>query len=83
MSASLQPQMADQQSQIKKLQERMQVDLTTAIEDKAAAHREGFIFGIDLGVSSTLTSFALIFGIRKLKQNFSVIKKPQSHDASA
>jgi hypothetical protein len=73
-SAPLQQQIADQQGQIKKLQEQVQVDLTTAIQDRAAVHREGFIFGIDLGVGTTLAFFALISGIRKLKQNFSVIK---------
>jgi hypothetical protein len=82
-SPPLQPRIADQQSQIRKLQEQMQVDLTAAIQDQVAAHREGFIFGIDLGVSSTLAFLALIFGIRKLKQSISVIKKPQSDAASA
>ena len=36
-----------------------------------------------IGAGAMLVLFGLVFGIRKLTQNFSVTKKPQSHAASA
>jgi len=96
-SAPLQQQIADlnklvtdQQEQIKKLGEQMQTEATAdqqqaqanaaaALQAKSDARREGLLYG----AGAVLVLFGLVFGVRKLTQNFSVTKKPQSHAASA
>ena len=91
-SAPLQEQIADlnklvtdQQEQIKKLGEQMQAEATAdqqqvqanaaaALQAKSDARREGLLYG----AGAILVLFVLVFGIKKLTQNFSVTKKPQS-----
>lgn len=80
----------DQQDQIKKLGEQMQAEATAdqqqtqanaaaALQAKSDARREGVLYG----AAAVLVLFGLIFVIKKLAQNFSVTKKPQSRPASA
>ena len=71
-TAPLQLQIADQQAQIKKLQEQM-----------PAARDESFQNGALIGAGAMLVLFAMAFGIWKLTQSFSVTKKAQSSAASA
>jgi hypothetical protein len=71
-TAPLQQQITDQQAEIKKLQEQV-----------IAAHQEGLQYGGGIGAGAMFVLFGLVFGIRKLAQNFSVTKKPQSRAASA
>jgi len=65
----------DEQQQITKLNDHIQADATADIQDKSAAHDEGMKYGIAFGVGGTLVLFALLFGIRRLTQNYSVTKK--------
>jgi multidrug efflux pump subunit AcrA (membrane-fusion protein) len=73
----------DEQTQIKSLEEQMQAESAAALQEKSAAHREGFEYGSGIGAGVTLVLFGLIFGIRRLAQNFTVTKKPQANAASA
>ena len=82
-TAPLQQLINNQQGQIKKLQEQMQTDSAAALQAKSDAHREGLQYGGGIGAGSMLVIFGLVFGIKKLTQNFSVTKKPQSRAASA
>jgi hypothetical protein len=70
---------ADEQTQIKILEEQMQADSAAAIQEKSAAHREGLQYGSGIGAGVMLLIFGVIFSLR----NFSVTKKPQSRAASA
>ncbi len=92
--ADLNKLVADQQGQIKKLGDQMQAEATAdqqqtqatsaaALKAKSDAHREGMVYGGGIGAGAMLVLFVLVFGIRKLAQNFSVTKKPQSRAASA
>ncbi|MBZ5679567.1 MAG: hypothetical protein LAO24_05620 [Acidobacteriia bacterium] len=78
----------DEQQQIKKLTDQIQADSAAAIQAKAddaaatlqaknAAHTAGLKSGIAIGVVGALVLLGLIFGIKKLTQRFSVVKKPQ------
>jgi hypothetical protein len=73
----------DEQTQIKGLDEQMQAESTAALQEKSAAHREGMEYGSAIGAGVTLALFGLIFGIRRLTQNFTVTKKPHTRIASA
>jgi hypothetical protein len=84
----------DERQQIEKLQDRMQVDSAAAVRQMQAdstailqarsfAHTEGLLQGAGIGVGGTLLLFGLMFGVRKLRRNFTVIKKPQARAASA
>ena len=88
--ADLNKLVTDQQEQIKKLGEQMQAqaaadqqqtqaNAAAALQAKSAALREG----LTIGAGAMLVLFGLVFGIKKLTQNFSVTKKPQSRAASA
>jgi hypothetical protein len=81
--ADLKKLTADQQGQIKKLNEQMQADTATALQAKSAAHTEGLQQGTSIGVGATLLLFGVVFGIRRLTRNFSITKKPQARAASA
>jgi hypothetical protein len=92
--ADLNKLVTDQQEKIKNLQEQMQSESATAlqqtqtastaaVQEKAAAHKEGLEYGGGIGAGATLVLVALIFSVRKLTQNFSVSKKPQTRAASA
>jgi hypothetical protein len=84
----------DQQEQIKKLGDQMQAEATAdqqqvqansvaALKAKSDARREGLESGGVIGAGAVTVLFALVFGIKKLTQDFSVTKKPQSRAASA
>jgi len=79
--ADLNKLVADQQSQVKNLQEQMQVDTTAALQAKANAHTVGLQQGSGIGVGATLLLFGLVFGIRRLMQNFTVTKKARAASA--
>lgn len=81
-TAPLQQLIADQQGQIKKLQEQAQADSAAALQAQTAAHRQGLQYGGGIGAGAILVLFGLVFGIKKLTQNFSVTKKPQSRAMS-
>jgi hypothetical protein len=70
---------ADEQAQIKTLQEQMEAESAAALVDKSTAHRDGLEYGGGIGAVVMLLICGLIFGLR----NFSVTKKPQSRAASA
>jgi hypothetical protein len=65
----------DQQAQIAKLQQQMQADASTALDAKAESHMQGIKEGVGIGAAGMLILCALIFGIRRLTQNFSVTRK--------
>jgi hypothetical protein len=70
---------ADEQTEIKNLQEQIQADSTAALQEKSAAHKDGLEYGGGIGAGIALIICGLIYGAR----NFSVTKKPQSRAASA
>lgn len=78
---------ADQQGQIKKLQQQMQSDATTALETKQSAavvaHREGLQQGLLAGGGGMLLLFIVIFGIWKVTRTFTISKKTDARSASA
>jgi len=89
-TAPLQQQIADltklttdEQAQIKSLQEQMQAESTAALQAKADAHTEGMQKGVAFGVGGMLLLVGLVFGIRKMTQGFTVVKKEQAKAASA
>jgi hypothetical protein len=65
----------DERQQIAKLNDHIQADATADIQDKSAAHQEGMHYGIGIGAGGTLVLFGLVFGIKRLTQNYSVTKK--------
>jgi hypothetical protein len=65
----------DEQQQITKLNGQIQAEAAADIQDKSDAHQDGMKYGTAIGVGGTLVLFALIFGIRRLTQNYSVTKK--------
>lgn len=69
---------ADQQAQLKNLQEQMQADAATALEAKSAAHREGMRQGFAIGAGAMLLLFVVIFVIRRLSRSFTITKKSQA-----
>lgn len=72
---------ADQQAQLKKLQEQMQADAATALEAKSAAHEEGIKWGIIYGAGGMLLLVIVIAGIRRMFHSFTVVKKSQAASA--
>jgi hypothetical protein len=74
---------ADEQAQIKSLQEQMQADAVAAVEAKADAHTAGLQKGAILGAGGMLLLVGIMFGIRKYSQGFTVTKKEQAKAASA
>jgi hypothetical protein len=73
---------ADQQTQLKKLQEQMQTDATAALEAKTASHAEGMQKGIMYGAGGMLLMVIVILGIRRMSRNFAVVKKSQAASAN-
>jgi len=73
----------DEQTQIKSLQEQMQAEATAALQAKADAHTEGLEMGAGMGTGGMLFLVGLVFGIRRMTQNFTVTKKEQVKAASA
>lgn len=89
-TAPLQQQIADltklttdEQAQIKNLQEQMQAESTAALQAKADAHTAGLEMGAGIGAGSMLLLAGIIFGVRKMTQGFTVVKKEQVKAASA
>lgn len=87
---------ADQQAQIKKLQDQMQADATAALQAAAqakdadaaallaakdAAHKQGLWVGIGIGAGTVLILILVILGGRRFTQNFTITKKSQSASA--
>jgi hypothetical protein len=72
---------ADQQAQLKKLQEQMQADAVAALEAKTASHAEGMQKGIMFGAGGMLLLVLVIFGIRRMSRSFTVVKKSQAASA--
>jgi hypothetical protein len=70
---------ADEQTQIKTLQQQMQAESAVALQEKSAAHAEGLEYGGAIGAGVMLLVCGLIFGLR----NYNVTKKPQARAASA
>jgi uncharacterized protein GlcG (DUF336 family) len=82
-SAPLQQQISEQQDQIKNLQEQMKAYSTAAVQANAETHTEGMQEGAGLGAGGVLLLIALLFGIRKLTQGFTVTKKNAVRPTSA
>ena len=80
-SAPLEAQIADQQSEIGKLQTQIQAQTIVAQQSEIAARKDGQKQGAEIGVAASLVLFAVIFGVRKLASGFSISKKPQSNAA--
>jgi len=85
---------ADQQTQIKKLQDQIQADAASAAEVKqhdatelqnaqAAAHRQGLWQGAGIGAGALLLLFIVVLVIRRLSRSFTITKKPKANSASA
>lgn len=74
---------SDEQSQIKSLQEQMQTESSAALQAKADAHTAGLELGAGIGASGMLILVGLIFGIKKVTQGFTVVKKEHAKAASA
>jgi|RhiMetdeSRZDD1v2_1073273.scaffolds.fasta_scaffold935791_2 hypothetical protein len=85
---------ADQQAQIKKLNDQIQAGATAALQAKSnyadavvqakmAARTEGLEQGAGVGVGVTLLVFALRLGFKRLIRNFTVATKPKARAASA
>jgi hypothetical protein len=72
----------DQQEQIKNLQEEMQSDAMAALQGKAEAHLRGMQKGAGFGAGGMFLFVAIVFGIRKMTQGFTVTKKVQAKAAS-
>jgi hypothetical protein len=85
---------ADQQAQIKKLQDQIQADATTALEAKqrdatelqnaqTAAHRQGLWQGAAIGAGALLVLLIVGLVVRRFSKSFAITKKPQASSASA
>jgi biopolymer transport protein ExbB/TolQ len=77
---------ADQQEQIRKLQEqiqadaaqsqeRMKADAATALQAKAAAHKQGLELGAGIGAGATLLLLGAFFGIKRLTRSLDISRK--------
>lgn len=74
---------ADERTQIKRLQEQMQSDSTTALQAKVDAHTIGLQEGIGWGVGAMLLLVGAVFGITKMTPGFTITEKEQAKAASA
>lgn len=79
--ADLNTLIADQQRQIKKMQEQMQVDSAAALRASSAAHTEGLQLGTGIGVGAALLLLGVSLGIRKLARTFTLVEKARSASA--
>jgi hypothetical protein len=63
---------ADQQSRIAELQKQMESDAAAALEarqaDATAAHQEGLVRGLEMGIGGSFVLIVLIFGITRLRK---------------
>jgi hypothetical protein len=85
---------ADQQAQIKKLQDQIQSDAAAAAEVKqhdatelqtaqASAHKQGLLQGAGIGAGALLLLLIVFLVIRRLSKSFTITKKSQASSASA
>lgn len=76
---------ADQQGEIKRLQEKMQqqiqADSAAVQQAKSSAHSQGLQQGAGVGVAGSLLLFGIILGIKKLTGRVST--KPQARAAAS
>lgn len=94
--ADLNKLVADQQGQIKKLQDQMQADATAALQSAAqakdadaaallgakdAAHKKGLWQGLAIGAGTILVLILLTIAVRRLVQSFTITKKSPSASA--
>ena len=61
----------------------MQTESSAALQAKADAHTAGLELGAGIGASGMLILVGLIFGIKKVTQGFTVVKKEHAKAASA
>jgi galactokinase/mevalonate kinase-like predicted kinase len=73
--ADLNKLVADQQAQIKKLQDQIQADAATALQEKSVARQEGFWKGLAIGAGAMLFLFVVILIIRRVARSFTITKK--------
>lgn len=73
----------DEQEQNTLMQQQMQADAATGLQAKSTAHTQGLEQGTGIGVGASLVLFALVYGIRRLVDSFTVTKKSQVRAASA
>ncbi len=87
--ADLHKLVSNQQTQLKKLQDQIQADSASALQQshatatatiraKSAARTAGLEQGAGIGVGAPPLLFGLIFGIRWLTRDFAVINKAKS-----
>lgn len=85
---------ADQQDQIKKLQEQMQSDAAAALQSRHAeaagsavaqstANRQGLWQGVGIGAGSMVLLLVVIFAVRRLTGAFTITRKSLAKGASA
>lgn len=72
---------ADQQGQIKKLQQEMQADSVAALQAKSDAHTQGMEQGGGIGAGAMLLLVGIIFGAKKLTGSRTA--KPLARSTSA
>ncbi len=87
--ADLNKLVTDQQTQIKKLNDQIQIDGAAALQMKSddantalQAKKTGLEQGAGIGVGATFVLLVLIFGIKRFTTNFTVTKKPLAKAAS-
>jgi hypothetical protein len=83
-TAPLQQQIADltiltegQQTQIKKLQRKIESDASAALEARVNAHQQGLWEGVATGGAGVLILIAVILGVRRISGSFTITKKSQ------
>jgi hypothetical protein len=79
--ADLNTLVADQQRQIKKMQEQMQADSAAALRASSAAHTEGLQWGTGIGVGAALLLLGVGLGVRKLTRTFTLVEKARAASA--
>src|SRR5713226_2218104 len=68
---------ADQQAQINKLQQQMQSDAAAALEARQNAHQQGLWEGAAIGGAAVLILIAVVLGVRRVSQSFTITKKSE------
>jgi hypothetical protein len=83
-TAPLQQQIADltiltegQQSQIRKLQQKIESDAPAALEARLNAHQQGLWEGVAIGGAGVLILIAVVLGVRRISRSFTITKKSQ------
>jgi hypothetical protein len=83
-TAPLQQQIANltiltegQQAQIRKLQQKIESDASSALEARLNAHQQGLWEGAAVGGAGVLVLIAVILGVRRISRSFAITKKSQ------